>query len=83
MQEVSSYEAKTHLPKVLRAAERGETIVITRHGKPIAKIVPIEADGQSQTRAAIEELRALRRTLPKAGITVDDIIAMKHEGHKY
>ena len=40
MDTVGSYEAKTHLPRLLEWIERGETITITRHGKPIARPVP-------------------------------------------
>ena len=36
MKSVGSYEAKTHLPRLLSQVEKGETITITRHGKPIA-----------------------------------------------
>jgi prevent-host-death family protein len=42
METVGSYEAKTHLPRLLERVERGETITITRHGKPIARLVPAE-----------------------------------------
>jgi prevent-host-death family protein len=35
-------EARNQLPKLLEAAERGETTVITKHGKPVAALVPIE-----------------------------------------
>jgi prevent-host-death family protein len=35
---VSIAEAKGHLPQLIRAAEQGETVVITRHGKPVAQI---------------------------------------------
>ena len=42
MTTVSAYEAKTHLPRLLRAAERGETVIITRHGKPVAQLGPVE-----------------------------------------
>jgi prevent-host-death family protein len=38
--EVQASEAKTHLPRLLGDVERGETIIITRHGRPIAQIVP-------------------------------------------
>ena len=41
MTTISAYEAKTHLPRLLRAAERGETVIITRHGKPVAQIGPV------------------------------------------
>ena len=41
MNTVSAYEAKTHLPRLMRAAERGETVIITRHGKPVAQLGPV------------------------------------------
>jgi prevent-host-death family protein len=40
MATVGSYEAKTHLPQLLERVEQGETITITRHGKPVARLVP-------------------------------------------
>ena len=43
---VGSYEAKTHLPALLKRVGRGERIRITKHGVPIAMLVPIrEASG--------------------------------------
>jgi prevent-host-death family protein len=42
MAEVSVHEAKTHLSHLLLRVARGEEIVITRAGKPVAKLVPIE-----------------------------------------
>ncbi|HEY6447785.1 MAG TPA: type II toxin-antitoxin system prevent-host-death family antitoxin [Acidobacteriaceae bacterium] len=38
--EITTGEAKNQLSKLIRAAERGETVVITRHGKPVAQITP-------------------------------------------
>lgn len=38
---VGAYEAKTHLPALLKEVERGREIVITRREKPIARLVPI------------------------------------------
>ena len=43
MESVGSFEAKTHLPQLLERVERGETITITRHGKPVARLVPAVA----------------------------------------
>ena len=40
MKSIGSYEAKTHLPRLLNRVEQGETILITKRGKTIAKIVP-------------------------------------------
>ena len=36
MTTVTAYEAKTHLPRLIRAVERGESVIITRYGKPVA-----------------------------------------------
>jgi len=40
IESVGAYEAKTHLPELLRRVEAGETITITKHGKPVAVMVP-------------------------------------------
>ena len=40
MKSVGSYEAKTHLPRLLDEVEKGERITITKHGRPVAILVP-------------------------------------------
>ncbi len=40
MQEIGSFEAKTHLPAFLARVEKGEEFIITRHGKPVARLLP-------------------------------------------
>ena len=53
---VGSYEAKTHLPRLLDRVEHGETIVITRHGKPVAKLVPAAGEkARPDVREAVAE----------------------------
>ena len=52
MREVQASDAKTHLPRLLDDVEAGETIVITRHGKPIARLVPDEAHRKAQAAAS-------------------------------
>ena len=42
MHTVGSYEAKTHPPRLLERVERGETITITRHGKPVAAMTAFQ-----------------------------------------
>jgi antitoxin (DNA-binding transcriptional repressor) of toxin-antitoxin stability system len=49
MTTVSAFEAKTHLPRLLRAAERGETVIITRHGKPVAQLGRSRSQGGART----------------------------------
>jgi prevent-host-death family protein len=78
---VGAYEAKTHLPRLIRAVERGETVIITRHGKPVAKLAPVEDRGRTDMDEAKARLEALRRRLPR--IPLEELIASIHEGHKY
>lgn len=44
MESVGIFEAKTHFSALVERAENGESIVITKHGRPAAKIVPIESN---------------------------------------
>lgn len=85
MRKVQASEAKTHLLRLLDEVEKGETIVITRHGKAIARLAPEEAVDTDKVREAIEGLRALREKVRKVSppLTLEEILAMRHEGHKY
>jgi len=81
MREVQASEAKTHLPQLLDEVERGETIVITRHGRPIARLVPEAERRQAEIRAAIDKIRALGK---RAGrITVAEILSARDEGRRF
>ena len=82
MKTIQSTDAKAHLAQLLSDVERGETITITRHGKPIARLVPASADEQEQRRAAVAELRQWRQNRLKTGMTVDEILAARDEGRK-
>lgn len=81
MREVQASDAKAHLPQLLDDVERGETVVITRHGRPIARIVPEAQLRQEEIDKAIEGIKALRKRTGK--ITVDELLSARHEGHKY
>ncbi len=63
MREIRASEAKTHLPRLLDEVEGGETLVITRHGRAIARIVP-ELDRQQEK---IDEAMDAIRTADPAG----------------
>ena len=41
-QSIGAFEAKTHFSQIIEKAERGEDFIITRRGKPVAKIIPFE-----------------------------------------
>jgi len=54
--EVGAYEAKTHLPALLERVSRGEEITITKHGKAIARLVPVAGANVAKRQAAIDRL---------------------------
>ena len=57
---VGAYEAKTHLPRLLDRVEAGEEIVITRHGRPVARLVAIEAEESVDADEIWAALTAIR-----------------------
>lgn len=83
---VGMYEAKTQLPRLISALEASlEDIVITRHGKPVARIVPIRDESSARERAArLARLQAARDVYRAALVgpppTTDEIVAMIREG---
>ena len=81
MREVKSSEAKTHLPQLLDAVERGESIVITRHGRVIARLAPEVDQRRQEIDRAIAGIKAGRQNLGK--ITVEELLSARREGHKY
>jgi prevent-host-death family protein len=81
MRDIQASEAKTHLPQILDAVERGETVRITRHGRPIARIVPETNRRQAEIDKAVANIRALRQRTGK--VTTEEILSFRHEGHKY
>ena len=81
MSTISAYEAKTHLPRLLRAAERGETVIITRHGKPVAQLGPIQ-DRRREEIAAVDRTDEARAGAAPEGHRRGDPRG-RHEGRKY
>jgi len=85
VREVQASVAKTHFSQLLDEVERGATIVILRHGRAIARIVP-DPDGRGQrTKQAIENIRRLAKEREElfGPVSVEEIISSIHEGHKY
>jgi prevent-host-death family protein len=79
-------EFKDHASELVAAAERGEKIVITRHGKAAAVLNPAtkSAPDQVDARAALARIMARRESMRKAGMTatIDELIAWKNEGRR-
>lgn len=81
MRQIGAFEAKNRLSELLAAVEHGEEITITKHGRPVAKLVPVTPVDPARVAAVIEELRRLReRTRLAAGETVEALVG---EGRRY
>ena len=63
MATVTALEAKTRFGKLLERVARGEEIVITRHDKPVARLVPEGRRQLSRVQQAVNDLRAVRRRI--------------------
>jgi len=81
MREVQASEAKTHLPQLLDEVERGETIIITRHGRAIARIIPEAHQRQEEIDQAIGDIKELGRETGSA--SVEEILSLIRGGRKY
>jgi prevent-host-death family protein len=79
MTTVGSYEAKTHLPELLERVAKGEKILITRRGKPVALLTAPPGE-ESDVRAAIRQLKELRRGNTLGGLSIREMI---EEGRRF
>ena len=81
MENIGVSEAKTHLPRLLERVRRGESLTITRHGHPIARLVPVENDDRERALRAARRILERRRRIGRA--SVSELIDTVHEGHRF
>ena len=75
METVGAFEAKTHLAELLDRVSRGETIIITRHGVPAARLVPVAAaQGKLSHQDVVDGMRALRRRVKTDSMSVREMV---------
>jgi prevent-host-death family protein len=73
---VGAYQAKTHLSQLLEKVEAGEEITITKHGTPVAKLVPVKKEASPEELvAAIGRIQKLASGLSLRGLKVKDLIS--------
>ena len=77
MESIGAYEAKTHLPALLNRVAQGESLTITRRGKPVARPGPVAGDRAREAAARIAERRRLKLA------PVAELMQTIHEGHRY
>ena len=80
MENIGACEAKTHLPRLLERIMRGESLTITRHGRPVARLVPVDDDRDRALRAS---RRLLERRSRLARTSLSELIDTVHEGHRF
>ncbi len=81
MIEVGTYEAKARLSELIDKAEAGETVVITRHGKPVVRLVADQEARRAKVREIFDWMFAERAKRP--GATVEEILEMRDEGRRF
>jgi prevent-host-death family protein len=80
MREIQASQAKVHLPQILDDVERGETVIISRHGRRIARIVPEVDRRQEEIDKALAGIRELRGRTGR--ITAGELLSARDEGRK-
>lgn len=82
MREVGTLEARNSLSALIEQVEKGEEITITRHGKPVARLLPAgsQMGDAEKARLAAEELRAIRARAKSGPESLKDLV---NEGRRY
>jgi len=87
MASVTAFEAKTRFGTLLERVMRGEEVVITRHDKPVARIVPEGRTNLDEVHVVAAALRGLRARIAKRRgdkptLTHDQIVRLIQEGRR-
>lgn len=79
MQTIGAFDAKTHFSALLLQVEKGEQVLITKHGRPVAKLVPTGVVSRNQIQQTIKRLKAFAKTHKLGGL---DWKALRDEGRR-
>lgn len=80
MKTIGSYEAKTHLSRLLDEVAKGEEITITKHGVPVAVLIPPPETRRRSVDEIIDGIREFRKGKTLSGLKTKDLI---EEGRRY
>jgi prevent-host-death family protein len=90
MAEIGAYDAKTHLPELLERVQKGERFTITKHGRPVAELLPYSGRDVERVRRAAAQIRGIRQLLAKRGVTLKSVLKrgeslrdLAHFGHRH
>ncbi|MBV9063665.1 MAG: type II toxin-antitoxin system Phd/YefM family antitoxin [Alphaproteobacteria bacterium] len=80
MGDISIAEAKAHLSELLDRVEAGQTVRITRRGKPVARLVP---EAKKKKRIDVEALRKFTESMPRQPVSAGDFIRKIRDEDRY
>ena len=78
--QVGAFEAKTQLSKLLELARKGQRVVITKHGVPVAELVPPSDTRRVEPQGIIKELKTIRGRTKTGKETIKQMI---EEGRRF
>ena len=82
MREIQFTETKARLAELLRVVEQGETVAITRHGEPVAYLVPAPTQDRANRERVVERFRQRRAGWERVAFSTEEILGARHEGHR-
>lgn len=80
MKQVQFSTAKAQLSDLIDEVERGETVVITRHGKPVVRLMREDEARRADALDAMAKIKELRKQTKSA--TIEEILAWRDEGRR-
>lgn len=81
MESIGAFDAKTRLSELLERVAKGETFIITRHGHPIARLVPETARDPERVSRAVDRLKSFHKGTSR--VALKELLDSRHEGHRY
>ena len=60
-QQIGAFEAKTHFSRILEETQQGADFIITKRGKPVAKIIPFRTEPEMTFKEAVDKLAEMRK----------------------
>jgi len=78
--QVGAFEAKTQLSKLLELVRKGQRVVITKHGVPVAELVPPGETHHADSQGIIKELKTIRE---RTKLGKENIKQMIEEGRRF
>lgn len=81
MESIGAFDAKTRLSELLERVAHGEAFRITKHGHPVARLVPDTSHSPERVARAAERLKRFHEDMPE--VPLEEILGDRHDGHRF